>query len=134
MLMIQAEHREGFLALRLEGPLSIPTNAERLDETIATAKALTATGILLDLRQTRPKPDTLDAFAIGEHLAMLTAGLRLRIAVLVGDDNATDGRFIETVCTNRGGHARVFLDRSDARLWLDEPMAERPLLSESGAS
>lgn len=124
--------------LRLDSPLSSPANARRLDRAFAVAVASGAGGILLDLRGLPSDVATLDAFAMAERLARAAAARRLRIALLVGKADSAEGRFIETVCVNRGGLAQRFSDSSDAVAWLRNGVAgaaagEVPQEAHSGA-
>ena len=117
-MTLVAGHHGGFKHLLLHRPLSSPGNLLRVDEAIADVEASRAAGILLDLRHLHPRPDTLDSFCLAKHLATTLLGPRLRIALLVTAVNFAEGRFIETVCVNRGGLVRVFRNTVAARAWL----------------
>jgi hypothetical protein len=99
------------------------------------AEAHAARGILFDVRQVRCGASVAQIYQLAyRDSAMHGFSLDWRYAFLatVGD---TSQDFLETVYTNAGYDARLFIDEAAARAWLTEglPQGSNPAQPASGA-
>lgn len=117
-----------YLNARLSGEFSMPGATAALADIFAEYAGISLRGVLIDLRELRGVPATMDRYKVSmlyaEHarkMALAQPGRHLRLAAVGHEPLIDPQRFGEDVAVNRGVNLRVFTDFGAARAWLDAP-------------
>lgn len=101
------------------GDIDLPDMLEARKKAGALMREQRSRRLLVDVRQVPRAPQTFENFEIASsHHMDLPTGVR--IAVLVPQDQWSDGQFAENVSQNRGFNMKIFASDARALAWLTE--------------
>jgi len=117
-IQLQYEHRDGYLYVRLEGPLSVENVRQAFTQIAEQCKQHGYRRALTDTRALEGNLSTFDVYELGAAIGSMGLTAMERVAVLdyKRPDNQHD--FAELVVRNRGVDLRVVTDEDEAIRWL----------------
>jgi len=112
---LNVNREAGIIELRSFGSVSKAEVIEVMKEVVHLSTEIGIVLLLVDSRQTRAMPNTIDMFDVTSKFPRA-----IKMAILVSEDNELMESYLfgETVGVNRGIPIRVFVSESEALEWL----------------